>query len=76
MTMNEQQRNEQQRNQQAQPQSQSQPGGTNENMNEDKANGTQSQVQPGGQGDTTATTGGETSGDAATPNAGRAGNQQ
>lgn len=41
------------------PQSQSQPGGTNENLNEDRDNGTQSTVQPGGQGDGAQTTGGQ-----------------
>lgn len=41
----------QQQNQQAGPQSQSQPGATNENPNEDREDGTQSQVQPGGAGD-------------------------
>lgn len=33
------------------PQSQSQPGQTNENPNEDRENGTQSTVQPGGAGE-------------------------
>lgn len=40
------------------PQSQSIPGPTNDNPNEDVANGTQSQIQPGGQGDGSTTTGG------------------
>lgn len=33
------------------PQSQSQPGPTNENPNEDRENGTQSTIQPGGAGE-------------------------
>jgi hypothetical protein len=51
------------------PQSPSQPGPTNENPNEDKADGNQSTVQPGGAGDSTGTTGGQTTGDGATSNA-------
>jgi hypothetical protein len=35
------------------PQSQSQPGGTNDNPNEDRDNGTQSTIQPGGDGQPT-----------------------
>lgn len=56
------------------PQSPSQPGPTNDNPNEDVANGTQSQIQPGGEGDSTQSTGGRTGGDAATGNAAAAGN--
>lgn len=40
------------------PQSQSQPGPTYENPNEDVENGTQSTIQPGGQGEGSTTTGG------------------
>lgn len=39
-------------------QSQSIPGPTNDNPNEDVADGNQSTIQPGGQGDGTTTTGG------------------
>jgi hypothetical protein len=40
------------------PQSQSIPGPTGQNPNEDVADGNQSTIQPGGQGDGTTTTGG------------------
>lgn len=46
------------REEQQNPQSQSMAGSTNENPNEDVADGTQAQVQPGGQGDGSQTTGG------------------
>jgi hypothetical protein len=48
----------QNREEQQNPQSQSIPGPTNENPNEDVENGTQSQIQPGGQGDGNTSTGG------------------
>lgn len=56
------------------PQSQSIPGPTNENPNEDVNNGTQAQVQPGGQGDGSQTTGGTSvAGDGGNPAANQGG---